>query len=153
MRVNDASEMHVVRLPRCVSRSLKFQRTQMKFAQQRAFDKGYVLNVFERNGFLNGEDDAFAKAQRFVAQLAFELVKIMLRPPLAYATKPDEGERQADDRDRHRESNRHNQIRANEGIEGSARGKALRNVRHTVLGRSQIFALACSGILRLGLSP
>jgi hypothetical protein len=117
LRVNDAREMHVVRLSRAVSRRFKLERAQMEVAQDGSFDKRDILNVFQRDGLLNLKQNALAKAQRLVADLALEQSKVVMRPPLTDAAKPNQREWQSNASACHGEADGDHEIRANERIE------------------------------------
>ena len=117
MRIDDARELHVVRLPRAVARGLELERREVELLEQRSLDEGHILDVLERDRLLDLEDDALAEAQRAVGDLTLELVEVVPRPPLADAEEPDQRERDADDREDHRESDRDHKVGAIQRVE------------------------------------
>ena len=63
-RVDDADQLHVMRLTGALPNGLKLEDGEVKALQQWAFDEGHILDVFERNGLLDLKNDALAIAQR-----------------------------------------------------------------------------------------
>ena len=94
--------------------------TWVEALEQRTFDESHVLDVFQRDGLLHLEDDAFAIAQRIFREHAFQLVEIVPRPPRADTEKPDQRNRNADDRDRDREADGDDKVRPDQRVEFGA---------------------------------
>ena len=51
-------ELHVVRLPGAVPGRLELERREVELLQERPLDEGDILDVLERHGLLDLEDDA-----------------------------------------------------------------------------------------------
>ena len=117
MRIDDARELHVVRLPDAVTCGFEFERREMKLFEERPLDKGDILDIFERHRLLDLEDDALAEPQCAFGDVALQFVEVVPRPPLADAAEPHDRERQADDRAHHRESDRDHKVGAIQRVE------------------------------------
>jgi len=120
LSTDDADQFHVVGLTRGVSRRFELENGELEGAQQGSFDEGDVLNVFERNGFLHGDNDALAVAEIALAQFAEQPVEIVASPPLAQAQQPEGEQHNADDGDGEQERDVQHKVGADERIEGGA---------------------------------
>lgn len=116
LRVDDARQLHVMRLPRAVARGFKFDGAQVEAAKQRALNERDVLNVLERDRLLDLKEDALAEPQRAVGELALQQVVVVPRPPLPHTAEPDKRHWDTDDADDHRETDSDDEIRPVERV-------------------------------------
>ncbi len=120
LRIDDAGQRHVAALTGRLGGRLELDRTHVEVAQDRSFDEGHILNVFEGNRFLDLDQDALAVAERLGGQLALEAIEIVARPPQADPEKPEQCQRNAHHGCGDREADRDHEIRPNQRIEGGA---------------------------------
>ncbi len=116
LRVDDPRQLHVMRLTRAVSRSLKLDGAQVEAAKHRALNERDVLDVLKGDRLLDLKEDALAEPQRPVGKLALQQVVVVPRPPLPHAAEPDERHREGDDGDDHRETDRDDEVRTVERV-------------------------------------
>src|SRR5262245_27926905 len=98
IRIDDSDQPHRMRLTLTLARSFELEHAQLEVSEYRTFDEGDVLDVLERDGLLDLKQNALAEANGGVRELAFELVVVMARPPLADTEKPDQREWDSDHR-------------------------------------------------------
>ena len=110
LRVDDPRQLHVMRLARAVTRSLKLDGAQVEAAKHRALNERDVLDVLKGDRLLDLKEDALAEPQRAVGKLALQQVVVVPRPPLPHTAEPDERHREADDGDDHRQSDRDEEV-------------------------------------------
>lgn len=60
--IDDTDELHVVRLAVALTGGFELEDAQVKVFEQRAFDEGDILNIFQRYRLFDLENDAFAEA-------------------------------------------------------------------------------------------
>lgn len=117
VRINDANEMHIVRLTGALTRCLEFQDAQVETPQDRPFNERHILDVLKRYGLLDLKQDPFAEAERSLIDLAIQLLKVMTCPPLPHPKEPDQGKGDADDGGDHRCADAKNKVWPNQSVE------------------------------------
>lgn len=110
VRVNDARETHVVRLPRAVPGSFKLKRREVTLLENRSLDEGHVLDVLEWDCLLDLKQNSLAESQCAAIKAASEPVKVVPRLPGPNAAQPDDRERYTDDRKDHGQPDSHHQV-------------------------------------------
>ena len=147
VRVDDADQLHAVRLARTLARGLHAQDAQVVEPQDGAFDEGHVLDVLQRDGLLHPEQDALAELQRAIVQRAAQPVEVVPCPPLSRPQYPHQDQRCAEDGQQQVPRHHRHQIRPDQRIErGVQRGRLGKGVgcRHGRL-QSGCAILACLG--------
>lgn len=82
----------------------------MEPREERPLDEGDVLDVLERDGLLDLEEDSLAKPEHPARDVALELGEVMAGPPRTEAAQPNKCQREANDRRGHRKAEGHDEV-------------------------------------------
>src|SRR4029453_19091618 len=88
IRIDDPDQPHGMRLTLALPGGFELEYAQVELSEHRTLYERHVLDVLERDSLLDLKQGPFAKSGGRVAKLAFELVVVVARPPLADAEKP-----------------------------------------------------------------
>jgi hypothetical protein len=128
--VDHPHQLHLVALVGALAGRLEAQHAEVETAQQRAFDEGHVLDVLQRDGLLDLHQDALAKAQCGLAQLALQPIEVVAGPPGAHTAQPQQRQGQADDGHGQHPGPVDHEVGAQQRVEGGAQGQGGGGGRH-----------------------
>ncbi len=116
IRIDDTHQLHVCGPVGTLASRFESQDAEVKVLEQRAFDKGDVLDVLQRNSFFYLKDNPLAKTQRCPVHDTLKAVEIVSRPPLANSAEPHDGQWEQDQSGHHDKADVHNEIRRISGL-------------------------------------